>query len=59
MEEYLPKHVYHGYYGLAQSFLDSISSWLFPEADSKYFKEQQKKNLLQMFNVARNLGCVN
>ena len=56
MEEYLPKQVYHGYYGQVKSFLDSMSSWLFPEADSIYFKNQQKQNMLKMFNIARNIA---
>lgn len=56
MQEYLPKQVYYGYRGRIQSFLDSLSSCLFPEADSKYFKDQQNQNILKMFNIARNLA---
>lgn len=55
MDEYLPKQVYYGNVGRVQSFLDSMSSCFFPEADSKYFREQQKQNMLRMFNIARNL----
>ena len=33
-----------------------MSNWLLPEADSTYFKNQQKKNMLQIFNVARNIA---
>lgn len=55
MEEYLPKQVYYGNAGRIQSFLDSMSSCFFPEADSKYFRKEQTQNMLKMFNIARNL----
>lgn len=56
MEEYLPKKVYYGNAGRIQSFLDSLSSSLFPDADSEYFNEIQKQNMLKLCNVARNLA---
>jgi hypothetical protein len=30
MEEYIPKKVYYGNAGRIQSFLDSMSDWLYP-----------------------------
>ena len=56
MEEYLLKKVYYGNAGRIQSFLDSLSSSLFPDADSKYFNEIQRQNMLKLSNVARNLA---
>ena len=56
MEDYLPKKVYYGNAGRIQSFLDSLSSGLFPDADSRYFNETQKQNMLKLCNVARNLA---
>lgn len=56
MEEYLPKKVYYGNAGKMQSFLDLLSGSLFPDADSKYFNEIQKQNMLKLYNVARNLA---
>lgn len=56
MEEYLPKKVYYGNAGRIQSFLDSLSSSLFPDVGSKYFNEIQKRNMLKLCNVARNLA---
>ena len=56
MEEYLPKKVYYGNAGRIQSFLDSLGSSLFPDADSKYFNEIQKQNMLKLCNVARKLA---
>lgn len=56
MEEYLPKQLYHGYYGKAKSFLDSMSNWLFPEAECKYLDNQQRQKMLKMFNTARNFA---
>ena len=56
MEEYLPKKVYYGNAGRIQSFIDSLGSSLFPDADSKYFNEIQRQNMLKLCNVARNLA---
>lgn len=56
MEEYLPKKVYYGNAGRIQSFLNSLGSSLFPDADSKYFNEIQRQNMLKLCNVARNLA---
>lgn len=56
MEEYLPKKVYYGSTGRIQSFLDSLSGSLFPNADSEYFNEIQKQNVLKLCNFARNLA---
>ena len=56
MEEYLPKKVYYGSAGRIQSFLDSLGGSLFPDADSEYFNEIQKQNMLKLCNIARNLA---
>ncbi len=56
MGEYLPKKVYCGNAGRIQLFLDSLSSSLFSNANSKFFNEIQKQNMLKLCNVARNLA---
>lgn len=56
MDQYLPEQVYCGYQGNIQSFLDSMSDFLFPKANSKYFKERRYQETLRMFNIARNLA---
>lgn len=55
MDKYLPKQVYYGRHGNILSFLDSLSESLFPQADSKYFNAIQRRNMLQLCNIARNL----
>ena len=56
MEDYLPKKVYYGYAGAIRLFLDEMGSYLHPAADSRYFDETQKRNMLQLSNIARNLA---
>jgi hypothetical protein len=58
MEEYIPKKIYYGDAGRIQSFLDSMSDWLYPEADSQYFKTKRTQSYMKLFNAARELSLL-
>lgn len=52
----MPKQIYYGTTGRLQSFLDSFSHSLFPDAYSKYFDGIKKQNILKLCNIARNFA---
>jgi hypothetical protein len=58
MEEYIPRKVYYGTIGSIQAFCDSMSSFLFPKADSIYFNARREQAYMELFNAARKLSLL-
>lgn len=58
MDDYLPKISYYGNKGRLRSFLDGLSSSLFPKVGIEVLDKKKELTWLKMMNEARNLALL-